>query len=73
MQVKPEYQNELMDQLDLVMLGGYWGCGRDGGKLSHFLLGVSDRGVNQPSRRFTVPDEDLYFLLGACSCLLWVL
>ena len=54
-QVKPEYQNELMDQLDLVMLGGYWGCGRDGGKLSHFLLGVSDRGVIEPSRRFTVP------------------
>ena len=54
-QVKPEYQNELMDQLDLVMLGGYWGSGRDGGKLSHFLLGVSDRGVNQPSRIFAVP------------------
>jgi len=41
--VKPEYQNQLMDQLDLVVIGGYYGKGRGGGRVSHFLLGVSDR------------------------------
>jgi len=41
--VKPEYQNQLMDQLDLVVIGGYYGKGRGGGRVSHFLLGVADR------------------------------
>merc|ERR1719369_1743959 len=40
--VKPEYQNQLMDQLDLVVVGGYHGKSRRG-KVSHFLLGVADR------------------------------
>ena len=41
--VKPEYQNQLMDQLDLVVIGGYYGKGRGGGRVSHLLLGVADR------------------------------
>ena len=45
--VKPEYQNELMDQLDLLILGGYYGKGRDGGKVSHFLMGLGDTANNQ--------------------------
>ena len=40
--VKPEYENELVDTLDLVILGGYWGKGRGGGRVSHFLLGLKD-------------------------------
>ena len=42
--VKPEYQAELVDTLDLVILGGYWGRGRGGGRVSHFLLGVRGEG-----------------------------
>ena len=45
--VKPEYQNELMDQLDLLILGGYYGKGRDGGKVSHFLMGLGDTKSDQ--------------------------
>ena len=45
--VKPEYVNELMDQLDLLILGGYYGKGRDGGKVSHFLMGLGDPASNQ--------------------------
>ena len=41
--VKPEYQNQLMDQLDLVVIGGYYGKRRGGGRVSHLLLGVADR------------------------------
>ena len=39
--VKPEYNQELMDQCDLIVMGGYYGSGRKGrGLISHFLLGV---------------------------------
>jgi len=47
--VKPEYQNQLMDQLDLVIIGGYYGKGRGGGRVSHFLLGVADRTTGKES------------------------
>ena len=40
--VKPEYEAELVDTMDLVILGGYWGKGRGGGRVSHFLLGLRD-------------------------------
>ena len=40
--VKPEYEAELVDTLDLVIIGGYWGKGRGGGRVSHFLLGLRD-------------------------------
>merc|ERR1712126_435115 len=43
--VKPDYQNQLMDQLDLVIIGGFYGKG----KISHFLLGVSDESSENPS------------------------
>ena len=40
--MKPEYENELVDTLDLVILGGYWDKGRGVGRVSHFLLGLKD-------------------------------
>ena len=42
--VKPEYEDGLVDTLDLAVLGGYWGRGRGGGQVSHFLLGVRGEG-----------------------------
>ena len=45
--VKPDYQTDLMDTLDLVILGGYFGHGRSAGKITQFLMGVrSDEGDN---------------------------
>ncbi|KAF4527029.1 hypothetical protein B566_EDAN001577 [Ephemera danica] len=39
--VKPEYNNSLMENLDLIILGGYWGGGGRSGIISQFLLGVA--------------------------------
>lgn len=41
--LKPEYVDGVGDDLDLIILGGYYGTGlgRRGGTISHFLLGVA--------------------------------
>jgi len=39
--VKPDYVIGLNDDLDLLIVGGYYGTGRRGGLLSHFLLAVA--------------------------------
>ena len=41
--IKPEYIDNVGDDLDLVILGGYYGTGigRRGGTISHFLVGVA--------------------------------
>lgn len=41
--IKPDYENQLMDQIDLLVLGGYFGSGKGGGKITHFLMGLADR------------------------------
>lgn len=40
MKVKPEYMTEFGESLDCVVIGGYYGSGRRGGKLSSFLCGL---------------------------------
>ena len=40
--IKPEYVGGLMDQLDLLILGGFFGEGHRGGMMSHFLCGVAE-------------------------------
>ncbi|CAN9497485.1 unnamed protein product [Ophioblennius macclurei] len=42
LKIKPEYVDGLMDQLDLLVVGGYWGKGRRGGMMSHFLCAVAE-------------------------------
>lgn len=42
LKIKPEYVDGLMDQLDLLIVGGYWGKGRRGGMMSHFLCAVAE-------------------------------
>lgn len=39
--VKPEYVDSLVPELDLVIVGAYYGKGSHQGVLSHFLLGVA--------------------------------
>ena len=42
LKLKPEYMDSLSDQLDLLILGGYYGSGKRGGIVSHFLLGIAE-------------------------------
>lgn len=40
--IKPDYAGNLMDQCDLIIMGGYFGSGRrGGGTITHFLLGLA--------------------------------
>ncbi|SPO02926.1 probable DNA ligase [Cephalotrichum gorgonifer] len=40
MKVKPEYMDEFGESLDCVIIGGYYGSGSRGGRLSSFLCGL---------------------------------
>ncbi len=40
MKVKPEYMTEYGESLDCVVIGGYYGSGHRGGRLSSFLCGL---------------------------------
>lgn len=40
--IKPEYIGGLMDELDLLVVGGYFGVGERGGMVSHFLCAVAE-------------------------------
>ncbi|XP_069060350.1 DNA ligase 4 [Pleurodeles waltl] len=42
LKIKPEYVNGLMDELDILIVGGYWGKGQRGGMMSHFLCAVAE-------------------------------
>ncbi|XP_010788208.1 DNA ligase 4 [Notothenia coriiceps] len=42
LKIKPEYVDGLMDELDLLIVGGYWGKGKRGGMMSHFLAAVAE-------------------------------
>uniref|UniRef100_A0A8D0GAI5 DNA ligase n=1 Tax=Sphenodon punctatus TaxID=8508 RepID=A0A8D0GAI5_SPHPU len=42
LKIKPEYVSGLMDELDLLIVGGYWGKGLRGGMMSHFLCAVAE-------------------------------
>jgi DNA ligase-4 len=39
--VKPEYVGGLMDELDVLVVGGYFGVGHRSGMMSHFLCAVA--------------------------------
>ncbi|KAJ3226677.1 DNA ligase (ATP) [Clydaea vesicula] len=42
LKLKADYMDSIGDNLDLLIVGGSWGEGRRGGKLSNFLLAVFD-------------------------------
>nr|XP_006639224.2 PREDICTED: DNA ligase 4 isoform X1 [Lepisosteus oculatus] len=46
LKIKPEYVDGLMDELDLLIVGGYWGKGLRGGMMSHFLCAVAETPAN---------------------------
>ncbi|XP_033127857.1 DNA ligase 4-like isoform X2 [Anneissia japonica] len=41
LKIKPEYMDNMMDELDLLIIGGYFGKGKRSRVISHFLLGVA--------------------------------
>ncbi|XP_064401547.1 DNA ligase 4-like isoform X2 [Halichondria panicea] len=41
LKIKPEYVDSLSDQLDVIIIGGYFGKGSRGKMISHFLCGVA--------------------------------
>lgn len=43
LKIKPEYVSGLMDELDILIVGGYWGKGLRGGMMSHFLCAVAEK------------------------------
>lgn len=51
--IKPEYSGDLMDQLDVIVVGGYFGTGHRGDILSHFLCAVAvppEEGEEHPTK-----------------------
>lgn len=57
--VKPDYMTEFGENLDCVIIGGYYGTGRRGGMLSSFLCGLRaskqqiDDGIAHPEKFFS--------------------
>jgi DNA ligase-4 len=49
MKIKPEYMTEFGENLDLVVIGGYYGSGRRGGGLSSFLCGLRASDIVGPN------------------------
>ncbi|XP_065052274.1 DNA ligase 4-like [Rhopilema esculentum] len=41
LKIKPDYIDSLSDQLDVLIVGGYYGVGRRGGMVSHFLCAIA--------------------------------
>ncbi|XP_065897200.1 DNA ligase 4-like isoform X2 [Dysidea avara] len=41
LKIKPEYVDSLSDQLDVVIVGGYYGVGHRAGMVSHFMCAVA--------------------------------
>lgn len=40
--VKPEYMDSLGEEVDVLVMGGFWGSGRRGGTIGSFMCGVLD-------------------------------
>lgn len=53
MKVKPEYMTEFGESLDCIVVGGYYGSGHRGGRLSSFLCGlrVDENHIRQGANR----------------------
>lgn len=58
--IKPDYIDGLRDNMDLVLLGGYYGEGtRRAGNVSHFLLGVFEKQLTPPEIQRVMSDRRL--------------
>ncbi|EGG24891.1 DNA ligase IV [Cavenderia fasciculata] len=64
--IKPEYLDGVGDDLDLVIIGGYYGSGvgRRGGTVSHFMLGVQ---VKDPDLQLSNSSSDTPLFYSFCK------
>ena len=51
--VKPEYMTEYGESIDCVVIGGYYGSGHRGGRLSSFLCGLRANGEEGPMKFYS--------------------
>ena len=59
MKVKPEYMTEFGDSLDCLVIGGYYGSGHRGGRISSFLCGLRvDPNEVQSQGKLFIPAND---------------
>lgn len=48
--VKPEYMDSLGEEVDVLVMGGFWGSGSRGGTIGSFVCGVLDEEDGKPRR-----------------------
>lgn len=53
LKIKPDYSEGTVD-LDLLIIGGYYGTGRKRGLISSFLLGVGDDSKDEPEKFLSI-------------------
>ncbi|KAJ3103023.1 DNA ligase (ATP) [Phlyctochytrium planicorne] len=54
LKIKPDYIDSLGDDVDLLLIGGFFGSGRRSGKLSHFMCALLEEGVDASKRYVTI-------------------
>ena len=60
--LKPDYVDEMGEQLDLIILAGYYGDGKKrgrSGQISHFLMGL--KAPDEERQRFPDAEHPLYY------------
>ena len=67
--IKPEYVNNLMDELDVLVIGGYFGVGHRSGMMSHFLCALADKndGEDKPKKFHSFCKVFKFYLLSLLS------
>ncbi|KAJ3277612.1 DNA ligase (ATP) [Borealophlyctis nickersoniae] len=51
LKIKPDYIDALGDDLDVVLVGGFFGEGRRGGKMSHFMCAIGEEPKGDAPKR----------------------
>ena len=67
--VKPEYMDSLGEEVDVLVMGGFWGSGRRGGTLGSFVCGVMDRTEDGDSRCVPLLSSAVGRFRSLTSCL----
>jgi len=66
--IKPEYVNSLCDELDVLIVGGYYGNGYRRGKISHFLCAVlKDKIENENKDKNNDDDDEIPHFVSFCK------
>ena len=63
MKVKPEYMNEFGENLDCLIIGGHYGSGKRGGRLSSFMCGLRAASADIDNGKFVLTRLSLHTVL----------